>query len=223
MANGSARDTRSKKGNAKRATRDPERTRARILGAAKAAFAERGLSGARVDEIAARAKVNKRMIYHYFDSKDRLFLAVLEGAYADIREAERALDLDHLDPVEAIRTLVTFTWDFYLRNPEFLRLINSENLHAGRHLAQSETIRDLHSPFVRMVGDILLRGERAGVFRKDVDPVQLYITIAALGYYYLTNRHTLSIIFDRDLMAPDALSARLDVMIDNVLGYLRSE
>jgi len=208
---------------AKRATRDPERTRARILRAAKAAFAKRGLGGARVDEIATRAKVNKRMIYHYFGSKDRLFLAVLEGAYADIREAERALDLDHLDPLEAIKTLVAFTWDFYLRHPEFLRLINSENLHAGRHLAQSETIRDLHSPFVRMVADILLRGERTGVFRKDVDPVQLYITIAALGYYYLTNRHTLSIIFDRDLMAPDALSARHDFILDNVLGYLRPE
>jgi len=218
MSTGKASQTK-----AKRVKRDPERTRARILDAAQAAFAERGLGGARVDEIAARAKVNKRMIYHYFGSKDRLFLAVLEGSYADIREAERALDLDHLDPLEAIRTLVAFTWDFYLRHPEFLRLINSENLHAGRHLAQSETIRDLHSPFVQMVADILVRGERTGVFRKNVDPVQLYISIAALGYYYLTNRHTLSIIFDRDLMAPDALSARLDAMIDNVLGYLRPE
>ena len=135
----------------RRATRDPERTRARILDAAKAAFAERGLGGARVDEIAARAKVNKRMIYHYFGNKDGLFLAVLENAYADIREAEQTLDLGHLDPVEAIKTLVAFTWDYYLRNPEFLRLINSENLHGGRHLAQSKTIRELHSPFVQMV------------------------------------------------------------------------
>ncbi len=213
--------TRASQRAAKRVTRDPERTRARILEAAKAAFAERGLSGARVDQIAARAKVNKRMIYHYFGSKDGLFLAVLEGAYADIREAERALALDHLDPVEAIKNLVSFTWDYYLHNPEFLRLVNSENLHGGRHLAQSEIIRELHSPFVRMVADILARGERAGVFRKGVDPVQLNITIAALGYYYLTNRYTLSIIFDRDLMAPEAMAARLDFMIENVLGYLR--
>ncbi len=223
MTNHTTDGARTNRRNTKRATRDPERTRARILDAAKTAFAERGLGGARVDEIAARAKVNKRMIYHYFGSKDGLFLAVLEGAYADIREAEQALDLDHLGPVEAIKTLVAFTWDYYLRNPEFLRLINSENLHGGRHLAQSEIIRDLHSPFVQMVADILARGESAGVFRKGVDPVQLNITIAALGYYYLTNRHTLSIIFDRDLMAPEALSARLGFMIDNVLGYLRPE
>ena len=223
MTNGTTGGTHATQHTTRRIKRDPERTRARILQAAKAAFAEKGLGGARVDEIAARAKVNKRMIYHYFGSKDGLFLAVLERAYAGIREAERALALDHLDPVEAIKTLVTFTWDFYLENPEFLRLINSENLHAGRHLAQSEIIRDLHSPFVRMVGDILLRGERMGVFRRNVDPVQLYISIAALGYYYLTNRHTLSIIFDRDLMAPDALAARHDVIMDNVLGYLRPE
>ncbi len=205
---------------AKRATRDPERTRARILSAAKSAFAEAGLGGARVDEIAARAKVNKRMIYHYFGNKDGLFLAVLEGTYADIRKAERELDLGDLDPVEAIKTLVAATWEYYLRNPEFLRLINSENLHGGRHLAKSKIIRELHSPFVQMVAEILERGERAGVFRKGVDPVQLNITIAGLGYYYLTNRHTLSIIFDRDLMTPEALSARVDFMIENVLGYL---
>ena len=214
---------RAKRGKTKRGTRDPDRTRARILAAAKRAFADSGLGGARVDQIAGGAKVNKRMIYHYFDSKDGLFLAVLERAYTDIRKAEQALDLDHLDPVEAIKTLVSFTWDYYLRNPEFLRLVNSENLHGGRHLAKSDTIQDLHSPFVQMVADILRRGERAGVFRKGVDPVQLNITIAALGYYYLTNRHTLSTIFDRDLMAPDALAARLDFMIDNVLGYLRPE
>lgn len=216
-------ETQAKRRKTKRKLRDPARTRARILAAAKAAFADRGLGGARVDQIAARAKVNKRMIYHYFGSKDGLFLAVLEGAYADIREAEQTLDLDHLDPVEAIKTLVAFTWDYYLKNPEFLRLVNSENLHGGRHLAKSEIIRDLHSPFVQMVADILARGERSGVFRKGVDPVQLNITIAALGYYYLTNRHTLSIIFDRDLMAPKALSARLDFMIDNVLDTLKPE
>ena len=220
MTRGKASGVGTDKSAARRSTRDPSRTRARILDAAKSAFAEAGLGGARVDEIAARAEVNKRMIYHYFGNKDGLFLAVLERAYADIRAAEQSLDLGHLDPVEAIKTLVAFTWDYYLRNPEFLRLVNSENLHAGRHLAQSETIRDLHSPFVEMVAEILARGERTGVFRKGVDPVQLNITIAALGYYYLTNQHTLSIIFDRDLMAPDALAARVEFMIDNVLGYL---
>lgn len=205
-----------------RATRDPERTRRRILKAAKKEFAKLGLSGARVDVIAERAKVNKRMIYHYFANKDGLFLAVLEQAYADIRKAEQALDLDHLEPVEAIRSLVAFTWGYYLRNPEFLRLVNSENLHKGRHLKASETIREIHSPLVRTVAEILRRGEAAGVFRANVDAVQLNISIAALGYYYLTNRHTLSIIFDRDLGAPDALDARLDFITDSVIDSLRA-
>jgi AcrR family transcriptional regulator len=201
--------------------RNPEQTRKRILKAAKAEFARLGLGGARVDRIAERARINKRMIYHYFDSKDELFLAVLEAAYADIRNAERGLDLEHLDPLDAIRTLVAFTWNYYLTNPEFLRLVNSENLHKARHLKRSRIIKEMHSPFVRMVADILARGEAQGVFRSGVDPVQLNITIAALGYYYLTNRYTSSIIYDRDLMAPEALEVRLAFVIDNVLGYLR--
>ena len=202
-------------------SRNPEQTRHRILKAAKAEFARLGLGGARVDRIAERARVNKRMIYHYFESKDELFLAVLEAAYADIRDAERGLDLDHLEPLEAITTLVAFTWNYYLANPEFLRLVNSENLHKARHLTRSRIIKEMHFPFVRMVADILGRGEQQGVFRTGVDPVQLNITIAALGYYYLTNRYTSSIIFDRDLMVPEALEARLAFIIDNVVGYLR--
>jgi AcrR family transcriptional regulator len=205
-----------------RTTRDPARTRRRILTAAKKEFAKLGLSGARVDVIAERAKVNKRMIYHYFASKDGLFLAVLEQAYTDIRKAEQTLDLDHLEPIEAIRALVAFTWRYYLRNPEFLRLVNSENLHQGRHLKASKTIREIHSPLERMVADILRRGEESGVFRSNIDPVQLNISIAALGYYYLTNRHTLSILFDRDLGAECALDARLAFISDSVIDSLRS-
>lgn len=202
--------------------RDPVRTRARILDAAKAEFAELGLGGARVDGIAVRAGVNKRMLYHYFGGKDDLFLAVLEAAYADIRDAEKALRLEHLAPVEAITTLVTFTWNYFLENPEFLRLVNSENLHKARHLQGSAVIRDLHTPFVAMVADILARGEADGSFRGGVDPVQIIMSIAALGYYYLTNRYTSSILFDRDLMAQEALDARLAHILDTVLGYLRA-
>jgi len=201
--------------------RDPARTRARILEAATAEFAAHGLGGARVDRIAGRAGANKRMIYHYFGSKDDLFLAVLESAYSAIRAAERGLDLEHLEPSEAIRRLIAFTWRYFLDHPEFLRLVNSENLHQASHLKRSTVIREMHSPFVKMVADVLARGEAAGVFRPGVDPVQLNITIAALGYYYLTNRHTSSIIYDRDLMAPEALDARLAFITENVLGYLR--
>ena len=201
-------------------TRDPDATRAAILRAATGEFAGHGLGGARVDRIAARAEVNKRMLYYYFGNKEDLFLAVLEQAYRDIRDAERALDLWHTDPVEAIRRLIAFTWNYYLEHPEFLRLLNSENLHRAEHLKRSTEIRALHSPFVAMIDDLLERGRKAGVFRAGVDPVQLYVSIASLSYFYLSNRHTLSTIFGRDLMAPRERAERLGHMTDLVLGYL---
>ena len=203
-----------------RVRRDPERTRARILEAARIEFAQRGLSGARVDQIAALAGSNKRMIYYYFDDKETLFLAALESAYAQIRRAEQSLKLTDLAPLEGMRRLVHFTWGYYLAHPEFITLLNSENLHGARHLKRSKEIRALHSPLVAMLDGLLARGQRAGVFRRGVDAVQLYISIAALGYFYLSNRHTLSTIFGRDLMRPRALRERLAHMTDLVLGYL---
>lgn len=197
--------------------RDAAATRERILKAAKLEFAKNGLAGARVDAIADRAKINKRMLYVYFGNKEDLFLAVLEDAYADIRDAERRLRLEHLEPVEALTTLVRFTWFYYLKHPEFLRLINSENLHRARHLKRSARIKEMHSPFVKMIGDLLDRGAEAGFFRRGIDPNQLYISIAALGYYYLTNRFTLSVIYGRNLGAAPALDERLAVIEDMVL------
>jgi AcrR family transcriptional regulator len=201
--------------------RNPVRNQERILKAAVAEFARYGLGGARVDRIAARAGANKRMLYYYFGNKDDLFLAVLEDSYARIRTAERALHLTDLDPREAMRRLVEFTWNYYLEHPEFLTLLNSENLHRGRHIRRSRNIIAMHSPFVAMIQQVLERGARAGEFRRGVDPVQLYISIAALGYFYLSNRHTLSTIFERDLMLPRHMRARLQHMVDLVLGYLR--
>jgi AcrR family transcriptional regulator len=201
--------------------RDPARNRDRILKAAVAEFARYGLGGARVDRIAARAGANKRMLYYYFGNKDDLFLAVLEDSYARIRSAERALHLTDVDPREAMRRLVEFTWNYYLLHPEFLTLLNSENLHRARHVRRSRNIVAMHSPFVAMIKQVLERGARAGEFRRGVDPVQLYISIAALGYFYLSNRHTLSTIFERDLMLPRHMNARLQHMVDLVLGYLR--
>jgi AcrR family transcriptional regulator len=200
--------------------RDPDYTRARILQAATLEFHRFGLGGARVDRIAAEAGVNKRMLYYYFGSKDDLFLAVLEAVYEAIRSEERALEMDRLDPAEAIRQLVAFTWRYYLAHPEFLTLLNSANLHEGRHLKKSTRVQSLHSPLVRMLADVLRRGRDAGRFRDGVDPVQLYISIAGLCYFYLGNRHTLAAIFDRDLMAPEALDTRLHHVIDVILGYL---
>jgi len=201
--------------------RDPERTRGRILAAATAEFARHGLGGARVDRIAARAGANKRMLYYYFHDKENLFLAALEERYAHIRDAERALDLEHLDPREALRKLVEFTWTYYLEHPEFLTFLNSENLHKGRHVRRSKRVREMNSPLIETLRGILRRGEREGVFRRNVDPVQLYISIAGEGYFYLSNRFTLSRIFGRDLMSPRALRQRSRHMTDMILNALR--
>lgn len=197
--------------------RDAEATKARILEAAKREFAKNGLGGARVDVISEKARANKRMIYHYFESKERLFQTVLENAYVDIRMAEQKLNLDHLDPKVALERLVRFTWDYYLKNPEFITLVNSENLHRAKHLKKSEVVTVYNRRFVSMVKTILERGVAAGEFRAGIDPVQLNITIAAIGYYYLTNRFTGSIVFERDLMAPEALEERLRFNIDTIL------
>ncbi len=203
--------------------RDPERTRNRILKAAKAEFARFGLGGGRVDRVADRAKANKRMIYHYFGSKEELFQAVVEDAYLGIRNAERKLQLGELEPEEAILRLVRFTWEYYLKHPEFLTLVNSENLHRGRHLNKSATIREVHADYVNMVRGILKRGERKGVFRRGIDPVQFSITVAAIGYYYLTNRFTGSIIYGRDLMTQEAIDQRLAFNLDTIMRLLKPD
>jgi AcrR family transcriptional regulator len=201
-------------------SRDPERTKARILAAATAEFARYGLGGARVDRIAARAGANKRMLYYYFRDKDNLFLAALEARYAHIRAAERALDLEHLEPREALRRLVEFTWRYFLDHPEFLTLLNSENLHKGRHVRRSRRVPQMHSTLVETLRGVLKRGERAGVFRTGVDPVQLYISIAGEGYFYLSNRYTLAQIFKRDLMSKRALAERARHNSDMILHAL---
>jgi AcrR family transcriptional regulator len=201
-------------------TRDADRTQQAILRAAMAEFSAFGLGGARMNGIAGRAGINKRLIYYYFGNKEALFLAALETTYADIREAERALQLESLDPPEAVRRLVAFTWQHYLKHPEFLTLLNSENLHLAKHLKQSKRIREMNSPLVQMLADVLERGRSDGVFRGGVDPVHLYITIAGLAYFYLSNNPTLSTIFGRELMSPKALSERLSHITEVVMGYL---
>lgn len=201
-------------------TRDADRTQLALLQAATDEFAESGLGGARMDGIASRAGVNKRLIYYYFGNKDALFLAVLENAYANIREAEKALHLQDHDPQTAIRRLVEFTWHYYLRHPEFLTLLNSENLHRARHLQMSGRIQEMNSPLIQLLADVMERGRKDGLFRGGVDPVQLYISIASLAYFYLSNNSTLSAIFGRDLLAPAALSERLSHITEVVLGYL---
>lgn len=200
--------------------RDAERSQIQILDAAQAEFAALGLGGARMERIAERAVVNKRLIYYYFDSKESLFLAVLERAYAGIRGEERALNLSQVEPIEAIRRLIAFTWNYYIAHPEFLSLLNSENLHRASHLKKSAQMHTLTSPLVSTLADVLARGAQQGLFRAAVDPVQLYISIAGLGYFYLGNSFTLSTIFERDLLGTKAKVERLSHMTDLVLGFL---
>ena len=200
--------------------RDADRSQQTILAAAREEFHQHGLGGARVDSIAERAGVDKKLLYYYFESKDKLFQAVLEDTYRGIREAEQQLHLLDLPPAEALRVLTTFTWTYYLEHPEFLSLLNSANLHRARHLEGSQRARALNTPLTQTLGEVLERGRREGVFRGGVDPLQLYISIAGLSYFYLGNNHTLSAIFGRDLMAPRAQSERLSHMCDVILGYV---
>jgi AcrR family transcriptional regulator len=203
--------------------RDADRSQQAILGAARDEFAEHGLGGARVDRIAARAGVDKRLLYYYFANKDALFLAVLEDTYRGIRAAEQQLHLTDLPPAQAVRTLTEFTWNYYLAHPEFLTLLNSANLHRARHLQGSRRARELNSPLIETLGQVLERGRAAGVFRGGIDPMQLYISIAALSYFYLGNNHTLSAIFGRNLLTPKARAERLSHVCDVILGYVLRE
>jgi AcrR family transcriptional regulator len=201
--------------------RDPEGMRQRILDAARDEFARYGIDGARVDRIARAARANKRMLYYHVGNKGALYLAVLERAYEHIRAAERELNLKALAPSDAIARLIAFTWQYFIDNPEFMALLNTENMHRARYLKRSKKVKDLHSPFITLLADILRKGVATGEFRASVDPVQLYISIASLSYFYLSNNATLSTIFGRDLMSEDAKEKRLAHMTDLVIAALR--
>jgi AcrR family transcriptional regulator len=200
--------------------RDADRSQGTILAAARDEFAEHGLGGARMDRIAERAGLNKRLIYYYFKDKDKLFQSVLEQAYGRIREEEQALHLEDLKPADAMRRLVEFTWNYYLAHPEFITLLNSANLHRARHLRDSRRTRALNSRLIEMLGDILERGRRDGSLRGGIDPLQLYVTIAGMAYFYLSNSHTLSAIFGRNLTTPKTLQERLSHMTDVAMSYV---
>lgn len=201
--------------------RDPERTRQRILAAATEEFAERGSSGARVDSIARRADINERMLYYYFGNKEQLYLAVLEDVYGAFNRAEHALKLDALAPLDAVAALAHFVWDYYYENPGLIQLINNENLHEAKSMRQSTEIRAQVSPIVDLLAETLIRGVTSGDIRDGVDPVNLYVTISAMGYYVMSNRHTLAIAMGRDLMADEARKAYHDFNTTLLLDSLR--
>jgi TetR/AcrR family transcriptional regulator len=201
--------------------RNPEATRRKLLAAARREFADSGLAGARVDEIAARAGVNKQLVYHYFGDKDALYLAVLEWVYEEIRAQERKLNLTGLPPRQAIRKLIESSFDHLAAHPDFILLLNDENRGGARHVRTSRRLEAMHSPLVNMVSKILSEGVRAGVFRKGINPVHLYISIAGLSYFFFSNTPTLSAIFGKDLAGAAARSARRKHVVDLVLQALR--
>ena len=207
---------------ARQAPRDADRTRGNILAAAAVEFASKGLAGARVDAIAEASGANKRMIYYYFSSKEGLYIAVLERAYAQMRDSERALALDHLEPFDGIRRLVEFKFDYFVENPVVISLLNGENMQGGAYLKRTDQIADMHASLVDTIGALLKRGEASGTMRGGVDPLHLYISISALSYFYFSNAPTLSTVFGRKLATPAENRLRRKHAVEVILAYLRA-
>jgi AcrR family transcriptional regulator len=180
--------------------RDRERTRQEILEVATREFAEHGYSGARVDEIAERTRTTKRMLYYYFGSKEGLYTAVLERAYAEIRAAEQSLDVDHLDALAAIRRLAELTFDHHEAHPDFIRLVSIENIHRAEHLENSRSIRALNATAVATLRTVLTRGVRHGLFREDIDALDVHMMISAYSCFHVANRYTFRALFERDML-----------------------
>lgn len=182
--------------------RDPERTRARLLQVAIREFSEHGYEGARVERVVRAADVTPRMLYHYFGNKERLYVAVLDSVYVDIRRGERTLDLENGEPLDALRRLVGYTFDFFQENETFVRLTRGENMLSGRYVRQSTMIRDMSQPLIESIERLLARGAATGAFRPGVDALQLYVSLVALSAHHINNASTLSAVFGRDLSDP---------------------
>jgi AcrR family transcriptional regulator len=202
-------------------TNDPARTMADILAVATREFAEKGLAGARIDVIAEAMRTSKRMIYYYFGSKEGLYIAVLEEAYRRMREIEQDLHLDDLPPEDALRRLVGFTVDYQWAHPDFIRLVMTENIHRGEYLAQSKAIRQLNVPAIEGLRRVYERGVATGQFRVGLDPIDLHMSISALSVFNVANRHTFSLIFQRDLESAPALIARRDSIVEMIVRFVR--
>lgn len=201
--------------------RDPEGTRRKLLVAARHEFANKGLGGARVNDIAERAKLNKQLVYHYYGSKEKLYLAVLEDAYASFRARDVVLPMREFEPEEAVMQLVCLLFESFRDLKEEVALIADENIHKARHIHASPRIKRLHQPLILMMEDLVVRGERKGVFRKGIDPIRLFILLLSLSSVYISNTHTLSAVFNRDLSDPRELKAWRAFVMEFVVAALR--
>src|SRR3954453_18057078 len=200
---------------------DPEGAKQDILDVATEEFAQHGLSGARVDAIAARTRTAKHMIYYYFGNKEGLYLAVLERSYAQMRAAERELELDQLPPPEAIRRMVEFVFDYQEAHPDFTRLVSIENIHRGEHVAQSPTIQKLNQSIIEVLDRVTKRGQKEGCFRTDIDTFDLHMLCTAFAFFRVSNRYTLSTLFEKDLSEPERRARQRRMVPDSILAYLQ--
>ena len=198
----------------------PQANRARILAAAEDEFASRGYEGASMDAIAARTHTTRALINYYFGAKEKLYIAVLEQAYAGIRDAEAELDLGHLPPAEAIRRVVEFTYSYYVSDQSYVRLVVAENQAKGRHLRKSKVMRTLNRPIIELLSRVIDRGRREGRFRRDADPVEVHKAIAALGIFNVSNQYTFGAIFQREMGAKGDVERRCEVVAEMILAYL---
>ena len=201
--------------------RDAERTQLAILAAGEDEFADKGLAGARVDAIAEQAGANKRMLYYYFGSKEDLYVAVLERAYGEMRQAENGLNLANLEPLDAIRRLVEFKFDYYRDHPRMIRLLAGENMQKATFLKRSRRLREMQNSLDIVLHAVLEAGEKKGLVKPGIDPLQLYISIAGLSYFYFSNAATLTTAFGRELMNVDELKARRAHAVEVITDYVR--
>lgn len=202
--------------------RDSVKTKAHILGCALAEFATHGYDGARIERIVKAADINISLAYQYFGSKENLFIAVMEQAYDLMRASHRDFDVRDLAPAQAMESLIRWTFRIFVEHPEIISLLNSENVHRGKHIAKSKHIKILYNPLLDTIRMVLDRGAAAGVFRADVDAEALFISMNGMGYFYLSNKHTLGVILGRDLMTRKALAHHEDHIVAVVLGFLRA-
>ena len=200
--------------------RDAAATRQRILDAALKEFADKGLDAARIEDIADKAGANRRMAYYYFGSKEGLYLAALETTYFQLVEVEEAINVEAMDPIDAIEAMVAAKFEHYVKYPHYIEFVKMENLYQARHLKTSRRIAELRAPLISIIKRVLRRGEALGVLRKGVDPLDLYLSICALGFFVFSNRHTLDVIFDTDVISPRALARRREVIVNMIKAYL---
>jgi AcrR family transcriptional regulator len=202
-------------------TNDPERTKADIIKTATEEFSVKGLAGSRIDEIAEKTRTSKRMIYYYFESKEHLYRAVLEESYQRIRDIESTLDLEHKPPIEALAQLVGFTFDYHMANPDFIRLVMVENIHRGENIVQMPNTRTTSQAVIDTLRVIVEHGQAAGVMRKDLDPVDLHMSISALCFFNVSNRHTFSRIFRLNMGSKPVLKARRESVVEMIVRSVR--